>query len=182
MSDQFVAEIRPFACNFAPSGWALCNGQLLSITQFSALFSLLGTNFGGDGTRTFGLPNLQGAVALSFGQGPGLSNYVLGETGGQTSITLQPNQLGAHTHPLTGTTVQATSTSPSGLGFAKGRYTQGTTSKPLNAYSSQPANATMNTLALSPAGSTTPAPHNNMMPYLVINFCIALQGEFPPRS
>jgi len=182
MSDQYVAEIRPFACNFAPIGWALCNGQLLSVPQYSALFSLLGTNFGGDGIRTFGLPNLSGAAVLNFGQGNGLSNYALGETGGQNVVTLQQNQLGGHTHPLTGTTVQGTSSNPSGLGFAKGHYTAITPAKPVDAYSNQTPNATMSALAIAPAGAQSAAPHNNMMPYLVINFCIALQGIFPPRS
>ena len=161
--DPFVAEIRIFAGNFAPKGWAFCNGQLLPISQNIALFSLLGTTYGGDGETTFGLPNLQGRAPMHPGQGPGLSPRNLGASGGVEAVTLQTRQLPAHTHQLQATDVPADSSDPSGKYFA-------VTDE--NIYRSPGA----------PAGATPAlpiAPHNNMQPYLTLNFIIATQGIFP---
>jgi microcystin-dependent protein len=176
MSNPFVAEIRIFPFNFAPTGWALCNGQLLPISQNTALFSLLGTTFGGNGTSTFGLPNLQGSVPMHWGQGPGLTAHVEGETGGSSTVTLINAQLPAHTHVL--------------QGFAS-RFHEEPLAAPANnaltvsgtsiydpAVPSSPA--VMNANSVAPAGGG--APHNNMMPYLTLSICIALQGVFPSRN
>jgi microcystin-dependent protein len=179
MTDQFLAEIRIFPFNFAPVGWALCNGQLLSIAQNTAVFSLLGTNFGGDGRTTFGLPNLQGSIPVDHGQGPGLSQYVVGETGGATTVTLLAQQIAVHSHNLVADKEAATSASPSGALYMRGHYT-GATNGAVLAYTAQAPSSAMNASAIAQAGSNQP--HNNMMPYLTLNFCIALQGIFPPRS
>jgi microcystin-dependent protein len=177
MSDQFVAEIRIFAGNFAPVGWALCNGQVLPLSQNTALFSLLGTNYGGDGRSNFALPNLQGAAPLGMGNGPGLTPRVIGETGGEQTVTLLTSQMPAHSH-----TAQAANTGglDSPAGHAWGESKLGKT--PLAGYAaSVPAsNVPMNAGALEPAGGSQP--HNNMPPYLTLTFIIALQGVFPARS
>jgi len=175
MSNPFVAEIRIFAGNFAPTGWATCDGQLLPISQNTALFSLLGTTYGGDGKSTFALPNLQGSAPMQQGQGPGLSLRDLGEIGGEQNVTLLQTEMPAHSH----TAVAAAGTGqpdPTGNAWASGAKGFG------NIYSpSVPANnAQMNPLATSIAGGSQP--HNNMMPYLCLTFIIALQGVFPPRS
>jgi microcystin-dependent protein len=175
MSDQFLGEIRPVGFNFAPVGWALCNGQLLSISQNSALFSLLGTNFGGDGRTTFGLPNLQGMAALGMGQGPGLTDYPIGGTAGVATVTLNLGQLGPHVHtPVAeGGRIAATGNTP--VGNAWGKSGQDDTP-----YSNATPNVTMSPASTTPAGGN--GAHNNMMPYQVINFVIALVGIFPPRG
>lgn len=175
MSNQFVAEIRIFAGNFAPTGWATCDGQLLPISQNTALFSLLGTTYGGDGKSTFALPNLQGSAPMQQGQGPGLSLRDLGEIGGEQNVTLLQTEMPAHSH----TAVAAAGTGqpdPTGNAWASGAKGFG------NIYSpSVPANnAQINPLATSIAGGSLP--HNNMMPYLCLTFIIALQGVFPPRT
>jgi microcystin-dependent protein len=180
MSDQFLGEIRVFPFNFAPLGWALCNGQILSISQNTALFSLLGTNYGGDGRSTFGLPNLQGRVPVDQGQGPGLSTYVVGQSGGASTVQLSAPQSAAHSHALVATSVIATSASPAGAIYAKGHYTATAGNGPVQAYTAQAPSSPMNTAALTGAGGG--AAHNNLMPYLTLNFCIALSGIFPPRS
>lgn len=177
MASPFVAEIRIFACNFAPTGWAFCNGQLLPISQNTALFSLLGTFYGGDGKSTFALPNLQGSVPLNQGQGPGLSQRFLGEQGGSETVTLIQTEIPAHSHFWQcGATVDAADlTTPL-------PETILATSNNGNAY--VPPNTAplqfMNPQMLSVTGSSFP--HNNMQPYLALNFCIALQGVFPPRG
>lgn len=174
MSSPFVAEIRMFGCNFAPTGWAQCNGQILPLSQNTALFSLLGTYYGGDGKSTFGLPNLQGSVPLQPGQGPGLSVYDLGQQGGSPTVTLLNSEMPAHTHTLSANASPADSASPAAGAFAR---VSGAT--PYVAA----AGATLTPMspsAAAPAGSSFP--HNNMMPYLAVNFCIALQGVFPPRG
>jgi microcystin-dependent protein len=180
--DPFVAEIRIFPFNFAPKGWAFCNGQLLPLSQNTALFSLLGTMYGGDGKSTFGLPNLQGSVPMFFGQGPGLSLYDEGQAGGVEGVTILDSEMPQHNHTLqavasNGTTPQATGAVP-----AEGQWDNGVgQSGGLQYYSGTTApNVNMNITAIMPAGSSFP--HNNMMPYLTLNFCIALQGVFPPRS
>jgi microcystin-dependent protein len=173
MSDQFVAEIRVFSCNFAPTGWAQCNGQVLPISQNTALFSLLGTTFGGDGKSNFALPNLQGNYPLNFGQGAGLSLRDLGETAGEAAVTLLLTQMPAHAHTVNcATTSNAASPANAVFGGA-GR------GKP-PAYAPGPAAVAMSASAVATAGGGQP--HNNLSPYLVLNFCIALQGIFPARQ
>jgi microcystin-dependent protein len=179
MTDQFLAEIRIFPFNFAPLGWALCNGQVLPISQNTALFSLLGTNFGGDGRSTFGLPNLQGCIPVDQGQGPGLSPYDVGQTGGVATVTLLTQQNPIHIHSLAADREAATSASPAGAIYMRGHYTAATNGAIL-AYTAQAPATAMNPIAIAPAGGSQP--HNNMMPYLTLNFCIALTGIFPPRS
>ncbi|GGK85742.1 phage tail protein [Deinococcus radiotolerans] len=174
MSDPFVAEIRIFPFNFPPRGWALCNGQLLPISQNTALFSLLGTTYGGDGKSTFALPDLQGCAPMHPGQGPGLSQHDLGETDGAETVTLLESEIPAHTHTLMAQINPANSKDPNGNVLA--RPVGGTTYAAPNA--GPPIN--LSPSALAPAGGSQP--HNNMQPYLTANFCIALQGVFPPRS
>jgi microcystin-dependent protein len=180
MASPFVAQICVFPFNFAPTGWAMCNGQLLSITQNTALFSLLGTTYGGDGKSTFALPNLQGSVALGAGQGAGLSFYELGETGGTDAITLLESEMPVHNHFLNATTDRGNTTVASGNVPATGAA--GTPQKPTVAkfYSTNAPNTQLNQIAAYLAGGSQP--HNNMQPYLTLNYCIALQGIFPPRS
>ena len=175
MTEPFIAEIRIFPFTFAPRGWAFCNGQLMSISQNTALFSLLGTTYGGDGKTTFGLPDLQGMAPMQQGQGPGLSNYVLGETGGNATVTLLQSELPLHTHA-----VMADSQDPGDV------QTPGPTvvlarSSPF-IYKAPPVTdaAPMAFQAIPPAGGSQP--HNNLQPYLTVNFCIALQGIFPARN
>jgi microcystin-dependent protein len=182
MSSPFVAEITMFAFNFAPTGWAFCAGQLLPISQNTALFSLLGTMYGGDGKSNFALPNLQGNAAINMGQGPGLSDYFEGETSGSPTVSLLVSEIPAHSHTMNATTNQGTTQTSAGnmLALAQG----GTKQNSFNAdiYSTVPNNATtgLSPLAIGVAGSGLP--HNNMQPYLALNFCIALQGVFPARS
>ncbi len=180
MTDQFLAEIRVFPFNFAPIGWAQCNGQLIPISQNTALFSLLGTNFGGDGRVTFGLPNLQGRVPVDQGQGAGLSSYVVGQSGGAPNVTVSAQQLASHSHPLNADKEVATSNNPSGAIYMRGHFTTTTGGGPVQAYSAQSPSAAMSSNAISSAGGNQS--HNNLMPYLTLNFCIAMQGIFPPRS
>jgi microcystin-dependent protein len=175
--DPFVAEIRIFPFNFAPKGWALCDGQLLPLSQNTALFSLLGTTYGGDGKSTFALPNMQGNAPMHAGQGPGLSLYDLGETGGSDTVTLLESEIPAHTHGMMSapTIVAADSNIPTSNSM--GKSSQG------NAYGAYNAANVVQMLpntALAPAGGSLP--HNNMQPYLTLNFCIAMQGVFPPRT
>lgn len=180
MTDQFVAEIRIFPFNFAPKGWAQCNGQLLPISQNTALFSLLGTNYGGNGISTFGLPNLQGNVPLFYGQGPGLSLYDVGQSGGSSTVTLLESEIPSHNHTVNATTASGTTADPNSNLLSDGDWSfQGNTGK-LQYYSTQAASTTMSPNLVSPNGSSFP--HNNMMPYLTLNFCIAMQGIFPPRA
>jgi microcystin-dependent protein len=181
MTSPFVAEIRIFPFNFAPKGWAFCAGQLLPISQNTALFSLLGTTYGGNGTSTFALPNLQGLAPLQPGQGAGLSLYDLGEQTGSATVTLLNSELPAHSHVLNADTGQATSPSPSGGLYMKGHYDDGSGhAGAVQIYSNQAPDTQLNFAALSGAGSSFP--HNNLMPYLTLNFCIAMQGVYPPRS
>jgi len=174
MADPFVAEIRVFGFNFAPKGWAFCNGQLLPISQNTALFALLGTTYGGNGKSTFALPNLQGNCAMHPGQGPGLSLHDLGETGGTPAVTLLISEIPVHTHGvLAAPSIVAGDTNiAAGNAFAKS--SQG------NSYAPAANLTQLNPTAVSIAGGSLP--HNNMMPYLTLNFCIALQGVFPPRG
>lgn len=175
MADAFIGEIRPFPFNFAPVGWASCNGQLLSIAQNTALFSLLGTTYGGNGTSNFALPNLQGSAALSFGNGPGLTPRVEGEAGGESAVTLLTQQLPAHTHVPQGV---ADNTAPA---YGPAGTVWATDVSGDDAYGpAASANVNLNAGALAVTGGSQP--HNNVQPYLVINYCIALQGIYPARS
>ncbi|WP_324749473.1 tail fiber protein [Sphingomonas sp. LY54] len=175
MADPFVAEIRVFPFNFAPKGWAFCDGQLLPLSQNTALFSLLGTTYGGNGQSNFALPNLQGSAAMHPGQGPGLSLHDLGEQSGTETVTLLQSEIPFHSHAFHGTFengTQGTLDSNVILGNSVGGQVYQTNTS---------ANmTTMAPQALAIAGSDFP--HNNMMPYLTLNFCIALQGVFPPRG
>jgi microcystin-dependent protein len=174
MSDPYVAEIRIFAGNFAPTGWALCNGQLMPLSQNTALFSLLGTYYGGDGKSTFALPNLQASVPIGQGQGPALTDRFLGETGGEPTVTLLQSEMPLHNHLIQGSTEDATLKVPSPTEFL-GRSKGGTIYQ-----SNTTSNAQMNFQALSVTGNSVP--HQNMQPYLTLCYIIALQGIFPPRG
>jgi microcystin-dependent protein len=175
MSNPFVAEIRMLGFNFAPKGWAFCDGQLLPISQNTALFSLLGTFYGGDGKSTFALPDLQGNVPIGQGQGTGLAAYFIGEQSGSEFITLLQSEIPIHSHNL-----MANSTK-TGLNPAPAPDQILAKSQGGNMYTTTTTPATqMNPQILGITGGSQP--HNNMMPFLVVNFCIAMQGVFPPRG
>jgi len=176
MADPFVAEIRIFPFNFPPKGWAFCNGQILPISQNTALFSLLGTTYGGDGKSNFALPNLQGQTPMQQGQGPGLSLRDLGETGGEQKVTLIQSEMPSHNHGVNAG-AGGGQPGPGGNVWASGLKTGPSLYTPSGANNND---VSMSPAALSPSGGSLP--HNNMMPYLTLNFCIALQGVFPPRS
>jgi microcystin-dependent protein len=173
MADPFVAEIRIFPFNFSPRGWAVCDGQLLPLSQNTALFSLLGTLYGGNGKSNFALPDLQGRVPMHWGQGPGLSHYDVGQSGGSASVSLLESEIPSHSHVLSAANETATTNVPSAqliarpLGRGNNLYGTG-------------ASALMNAATVAPTGGD--APHNNLMPYLTCRFNIALQGVFPPRT
>ncbi|OQW39221.1 MAG: phage tail protein [Proteobacteria bacterium SG_bin4] len=172
MSDPYIGEIRSFGFNFVPVGWAQCNGQLLPIASNTALFSILGTTYGGDGKTTFALPNLQGNVVMGAGQGSGLSKRALGESGGTVTETLTVQQIPAHTHPANAQAGNGNKPDPTGNFWAQdlgGSKEYG---------DSGPAQMAPGTVTANGGGQA----HNNLQPYLVLNFCIALQGVFPPRS
>ena len=178
MSDQFLAEIRIFTANFAPVGWATCDGQLVPISQNPALFSLVGTTYGGNGTSTFALPDMQGSAALSQGQGPGLTLRDLGETGGEQTVTLLESEIPAHLHNAVGDSSGGQSNPQNG---AWGSAIKGRGAVYAPPASSDPSHSTsMSPSALSISGGNLP--HNNLSPYLVLNFIIALSGIFPARS
>ena len=175
--NPFVAEIRIFAGNFAPSGWATCDGQLLPISQNTALFSLLGTFYGGNGQSTFALPNLQNSVPVHQGQGPGLSQRFLGESGGSEPVTLLTSEIPAHTH-----TKRAHADDPADLQAPSPNRVMARSNSGPAAYQ---MNATANLVPMAPqalAVSGSSLPHNNMQPYLTLTFIIAMQGVFPPRG
>ncbi len=170
--DPFVGEIMMFAGNFAPTGWALCNGQILPIAQNTALFSLLGTTYGGNGQTTFALPDLRGRVPIHFGQGPGLPDFIQGQVGGEAFHTLTVNELPSHSHAHLADDSAGTQSSPNGA-------------FPARDPSGSPAygpnqNVTMAANSIGSTGGNLS--HNNLQPYVTINFCIALQGIYPPRS
>lgn len=185
MSEPFVGQIQAFGFNFAPRGWAQCNGQLLSISENSALYSLLGTTYGGDGKTTFGLPDLRGRAALHMGQGPGLGNYPIGQKAGMEGVTLTVNQIPSHSHEAAGLTAvmrcndtSADHASPVGNTIAR------VGDRPV--FDTDPPDADMHADSVLISGNVATAggsqPHNNMQPYLVVNFCIALIGVYPSRS
>jgi microcystin-dependent protein len=171
MSEPFVGEIRMFAGNFAPQGWALCDGQLLAVSQNDALFSLLGTIYGGDGRTTFGLPDLRGRIPIHAGTGPGLSPRTLGAKGGAEGVTITVNQLPSHTHPLTATQETASDREPVGKSPATSTgqvYTE--------IFDPQ----TMSASSIGQVGGSQA--HTNVMPFLCVHFIIALFGIFPSRN
>ncbi|MGO4377753.1 phage tail protein [Pseudoduganella sp. RAF19] len=173
MAQPFLAEVRIFAGNYAPQGWALCNGQILPIAQNQALFSLLGTTYGGNGVNNFALPNLQQRIPLHQGQGPGLTPRMLGEIGGEATHQLTLNEMAGHNHSLNGTNTPPSVGSPAGALLAA---PPGATPP----YHDPSSLAPMPVGSLSTTGNNTP--HNNQQPYLVLNFIIALQGIFPSRN
>ncbi|NMM54551.1 phage tail protein [Paenibacillus aquistagni] len=173
--DPYLGEIRIFAGQFAPKDWAFCNGQLLPISQYTALFSIIGVRYGGDGKTTFALPNLQGRAPMHFGAGPGLTPHELGEAGGSSSVTLLESEIPRHNH------TPAAVSSGSGDANPEQKVWGPTAGLPgPKIYSTAEPNVPMNPAALSQAGSSQP--HNNMQPYLGINFIISLAGVYPPRS
>jgi microcystin-dependent protein len=174
MADPFVAEIRIFPFNFAPKGWAWCDGQLLPLSQNTALFSLLGTTYGGDGKSNFALPDLQGRAPMHPGQGPGLSLHDLGETGGSETVTLLESEIPSHSHAFSTSLSDGNVGVPTGQKFATGIG--------VGIYAAANAGAIvqLSDQSLAPAGGDQP--HNNLQPYLTFYFCIALQGVFPPRT
>lgn len=171
MTEPFLGEIRLFPYNFAPRGWAFCQGQILPIAQNTALFSLLGTTYGGNGQTTFALPDLRGRVPNSSGQGPGLSSYTLGEQGGVETVSLIAQQMPTHNHTI------AVNNSGASTGRPSGAY-PGQTSG--NSYAPSPDGSTFAPQAVSNAGNSQP--HENRPPYLTLNYCIALEGIFPSRN
>ena len=179
MAEPFISQIEAFAFNFAPKGWALCAGQTLPINQNQALFSLLGTTFGGNGTTTFVLPDLRGRLANGFGQGPGLANYNLGQQGGEETHTLTVTETPPHSHLINANnngTTGGSSTPGGGVTLGAG-YANQTGSPAVNIYSTAAPTIAMG--SLGPAGGQ---PHENRMPFLALNYCIALQGIFPSRN
>jgi microcystin-dependent protein len=172
--DPFVGEIRIVGFNFAPTGWAFCNGQLLPISQNTALFSLLGTFYGGDGKSTFALPGLNDLAPIHQGQGPGLSQRFIGEIGGSEFVTLLQTEIPAHGHSVRAEAGTANQATPANNVWSS---LSGRTPPPLYANT---ADTSMSPLATSITGGSLP--HNNMPPYLTLNFIIAMQGVFPPRG
>ncbi len=179
MSSPFLSEITMFPFNFAPKGWAMCNGQLLPLSQNTALFSLLGTMYGGDGKSTFALPNLEGSAALHVGQGPGLTQYFQGETTGVQNVTLITSEMPSHNHGFMATTDPGTTLSSSNMQLAKCFGGGKQASYTGNYLLVGSTNITMSPFGTQFVGSGFP--HNNMQPYLTLNFCIAMQGVFPAR-
>jgi microcystin-dependent protein len=175
MADPFVAEIRIFPFNFAPKGWAFCDGQLLAISQNTALFSLLGTTYGGDGKSNFALPNMQGNAPMHPGQGPGLSLHDLGETGGSETVTILESEMASHSHSVNADANPALLKLPANTNTLARSQNDNAYQSVVNQNIVQ-----MNPSVIGPAGGDQP--HNNMQPYLTLNFCIALQGVYPPRT
>ena len=169
MSEAFIGDIRILPFNFPPRGWAQCDGQILAIAQNQALFSILGTTYGGNGVSTFALPNLKGRTPIGWGTGPGLSNYALGQLGGEVSHTLSANETPQHNHTVAASTLAPVQGSPLG----------GVWADVPNGYLPAAPNALMNSQSLSSVGGQ---PHENMSPYLALNFCICLIGIFPSRN
>jgi microcystin-dependent protein len=176
--DPFLGEIRLFGGNFAPLNWAPCNGQALAIRDYTALFSVIGTTYGGDGTTTFCVPKLSGSVPVGMGQGPGLSNRALGATGGSVAVTLTLDEIAPHTHAANGAASNGTEESPSNAVWAQ----YNTSTRPAlhaKVYGDTPDTA-LSPAALAVSGESQP--HNNMQPFLSMNFIICLNGIFPSRQ
>ncbi|PWW00755.1 microcystin-dependent protein [Paenibacillus cellulosilyticus] len=174
MASSYIGEIRMFAGNFAPAGWMLCQGQSLAISEYEALYVLIGTTYGGDGVSTFALPNLSGRAPIHMGtNASGGSTYVLGQNGGTEQVTLTTNQIPAHTHTVLGQSAQGNTSNPKDASLASSSlsfYTEGNAA----------VKGQMMAGAIEPIGSSQP--HNNMMPFLSINFIISLYGIFPTQS
>lgn len=175
--EPFIGQIQCFGFNFAPQGWAFCNGQVLPISQYAALFSLLGTTYGGNGTTTFAVPNLQGRAPIHFGQGPGLSNYLMGTVTGAEKVTIQANQMPAHNHTLGVSTEPGSSKSP--VGKVSAAVVIAGSESAVNAYGSL-MNGVASAQAIGMAGNN--APVSVMQPVLAMNYCIALEGIYPSRE
>ncbi|MGE0419017.1 MAG: phage tail protein [Acetobacteraceae bacterium] len=175
MAEPFVGQIIPVGFNFVPVGWLACNGQLVPISQYETLFMLIGTTYGGDGQTTFGLPDLRGRVPLGQGQGPGRSNYVIGQMAGTESVTLQSQQVGAHNHSVRASAQPGTTNVP---GPTQALAVNSQTAA--NLYASPPATVTLAPGAIAPAGSSMP--HQNLQPFQVINYIIAYNGIFPQQG
>jgi microcystin-dependent protein len=172
MAEPYIGEIRMFGFNFAPVGWQMCNGQLLAISENETLFNLIGTTYGGNGTTTFALPDLRGRVAIHIGRGNGLSQYVIGQTGGVENVTLTQGQMPQHPHPVGASSALASGGRPSGAVLAR----SGT-----DIYAAAPdGSTTMNAGMIGLTGNSLP--HPNIQPYLVLNFCISLFGVFPSQA
>ncbi len=169
--DPYIGEIRIFAGTYAPEGWLFCQGQTLSVAQYQALFAVIGNTYGGDGKKTFALPDLRGRVPIAQGQGSGLSKRELGKAGGEPTVTLSISQIPTHNHHAKGTKTAGTNSSPANGVWAR--------IPGVNLYADNPKEP-LNANALLPTGNSQP--HNNMQPYLGINFIIAVEGEFPTRS
>ena len=173
MSQPYIGEIRMFGGNFAPAGWALCQGQLMPISENDTLFNLIGTTYGGDGQETFALPDLQGRIPLHQGQGPGISqNYSIGEKAGVETVTLTTQQLPIHNHAFLASTSAAVSTDPTNQVIAQ--------TSQIHIFTEDVANKQMNPSALTPVGGNQP--HDNMQPFLVLNFIISLFGIYPSQT
>jgi microcystin-dependent protein len=180
MSDPFLAEIRIFPFGFAPRNWMMCNGQIIPIQQNAALFSLIGTYFGGNGTSNFALPDFEGSVPVCVGTGNGLQEYDIGQFGGGQTFTLQDSESPVHNHLVNATNVAGTAANPSNLIYAQGQLVNGSNKTQLNLYAPATPATTLAPGAIGLSGSGQP--HNNMMPTLTLNFCICVSGIFPPRS
>ncbi|MBY0304105.1 MAG: hypothetical protein B7Y43_14000 [Sphingomonas sp. 28-62-20] len=177
MSSPFIGEIRIFGFNFAPRGWVFCKGQLLPISQYSAVFAVLGTSYGGNGTTNFGIPNFQSNAPMGWGNGPGLTPRAIGEQSGTPSVTLSPLEMPAHNHLVNGqaptnaaTQVVNTPTSTANIGFSAGA----------RLYAAPPATTTLAPQAIGPTGGS--GAHDNQQPSLALNFCLAIEGVFPVRN
>ena len=179
--DQFIGEIRVFPYNFAPRDWVLCNGQLMSIANNTALFSILGTTYGGDGKTTFAVPNLMGQVVPGVGRGPGLSLWNLGQAEGEDQVTLIETEMPAHNHPLIALNTNGATATPDESSFlAKDVRGGGGTVSYMNNSQGLAPNTTMSPMAVAPSGGGQA--HENRQPYLALNFCIAVDGTYPPRN
>lgn len=182
MSEPFLGQLGLFPYSFAPSNWMDCAGQLLPIQQYSALFSLLGVAYGGNGTTNFALPNLQGRVAVGYGNGTGLSPYEIGEATGSGTVTVLQTEMPAHTHPLNATQDQGTTNIPNNDDYLANVVVPGEIGQPQaqgNVYAPPPATTTMGPASINPAGGNQA--HNNMQPYLALRYCISLSGVYPSR-
>lgn len=176
MSSPYIGEIRMFGGNFAPAGWALCQGQLLAISENDALFTLIGTTYGGDGQETFALPDLQGRFPIHMGQGPGLANnYIIGETGGAETVTLNVNQIPVHNHPVLAATSGSTGSPANAL-----MATATSSATGLRVYSANAVSTNLHPNSVTSAGGSQP--HENMQPFLCVNFIISLFGIFPSQT
>jgi microcystin-dependent protein len=180
MSDYFLGEIRIVPFNFAPNGWAFCNGQILPISQNTALFSLLGTYYGGNGTSNFGLPNLQGSVAVDYGSGANLTSRSLGETGGEQAVTITSSTMPSHVHTIEGSSANAGHTSPSGNLFAKPPTPP--RQPTIDAYKAGALTTPVTLTNFISPGMGGSQPHNNLQPYLKLTYIIALTGIYPSRA